>query len=69
MGLPVAQRAARPARIGGTCRARVSPSSYMFPNMYWPLIGGFIAFLLLAIFLGWVMDRGGDASHDGHDGH
>jgi hypothetical protein len=41
----------------------------MFTAMYWPLIGGFIAFLLLAIFLGWVMDRGGDASHDGHDGH
>lgn len=38
----------------------------MFTAMYWPLIGGFIAFVLLAILLGWVMDRGGDASRDRH---
>jgi hypothetical protein len=25
--------------------------------MYWPLIGGFIAFLILLLFLGWVLDR------------
>jgi len=24
--------------------------------MYWPLIGGFIAFLLVAVLLGWIMD-------------
>jgi hypothetical protein len=24
--------------------------------MYWPLIGGFIAFILLAVLLGWIMD-------------
>jgi hypothetical protein len=24
--------------------------------MYWPLIGGFIAFILFTLFLGWVMD-------------
>jgi hypothetical protein len=24
--------------------------------MFWPLIGGFIAFVLLAILLGWIMD-------------
>jgi hypothetical protein len=31
--------------------------------MYWPLIGGFIAFLLLAVLMGWIMDsaRRGDA--------
>jgi len=31
--------------------------------MYWPLIGGFIAFVLIAVLLGWIMDtsRGGDA--------
>jgi len=23
--------------------------------MYWPLIGGFIAFVLLAILLGWII--------------
>jgi hypothetical protein len=31
--------------------------------MYWPLIGGFIAFVLFSIFMGWVMDvprRDGD---------
>jgi hypothetical protein len=34
--------------------------------MYWPLLGGFIAFVLIAILLGWIMDtsRRGDA--DGH---
>jgi hypothetical protein len=36
--------------------------------MYWPLIGGFIAFVLLAVFLGWLMDP---SRHDGagRDGH
>lgn len=32
--------------------------------MYWPLIGGFIAFVLLTILIGWIMDapnRRGDA--------
>jgi hypothetical protein len=39
--------------------------------VYWPLIGGFIAFVLLAVFIGWVMDtsRHGDAGRDGRDGH
>jgi hypothetical protein len=35
--------------------------------MYWPLIGAFIAFVLFAIFMGWVMDvprRDGD--HNQH---
>ncbi len=30
--------------------------------MYWPLIGGFIAFVLLAIFMGWVMDTDATAT-------
>jgi hypothetical protein len=30
----------------------------MFPAMYWPLIGGFIAVVLFALFMGWVMDQG-----------
>jgi hypothetical protein len=33
--------------------------------MFWPLIGGFIAFILIAVFLGWVMDtsrHGGDGA-------
>jgi len=24
--------------------------------MFWPLIGAFIAFVLFAVFMGWVMD-------------
>jgi F0F1-type ATP synthase assembly protein I len=24
--------------------------------MFWPLIGGFIAFVLVAILLGWILD-------------
>ena len=28
----------------------------MFPTVFWPLIGGFIAFVLVAILLGWIMD-------------
>jgi hypothetical protein len=40
--------------------------------MYWPLFGGFIAFVLFAVFMGWVMDtdrhgRGhGDGDRDHH---
>jgi hypothetical protein len=36
--------------------------------MYWPLIGGFIAFILLAVLIGWLTDtsRHNDAGHDGH---
>jgi hypothetical protein len=25
--------------------------------VYWPLIGGFIAFLIVLLLLGWVLDR------------
>jgi len=36
--------------------------------MYWPLIGGFVALVLLTLVMGWVMDpkRRGDANRDGH---
>jgi hypothetical protein len=46
--------------------------------VFWPLIGGFIAFILFAVFMGWVMDAsrhghggGGGAGDDsgGHGGH
>jgi len=33
--------------------------------MYWPLIGGFIAFLVIAVLLGWILDperHGGERS-------
>lgn len=32
------------------------PDPYIFPTMYWPLIGGLIAFILIAVVLGWVLD-------------
>jgi hypothetical protein len=40
----------------------------MFMGVYWPLLGGFIVFVLIAVLLGWVMDpaRRGDAGHDRH---
>ena len=40
----------------------------MVRAMYWPLIGGFIVFVLVAVLLGWIMDtsRRGDAGNDGH---
>lgn len=36
--------------------------------MYAPLIGGFIAFVLLAVLIGWFVDpsRAGDSKRDGH---
>jgi hypothetical protein len=39
--------------------------------MFWPLIGGFIAFVLLAVILGWMMDpaRHGDGDTDAGSGH
>jgi hypothetical protein len=43
----------------------------MVPRVFWPLIGGFIAFFLFAVFMGWVMDtsrRGGGAGDDAHGG-
>jgi hypothetical protein len=40
--------------------------------MYWPLIGGFIAFILIAVLLGWILDPDRRADGQGqppHDGH
>jgi hypothetical protein len=37
--------------------------------MFWPLIGGFVAFVLLTVLIGWIMDtsRRGDAGeHERH---
>jgi F0F1-type ATP synthase assembly protein I len=38
--------------------------------MFWPLAGGFIAFILVAVLLGWILDpsRRRDADGQGH-GH
>jgi hypothetical protein len=30
---------------------------YNLPRVYWPLIGGFIAFLIVLLLLGWILDR------------
>jgi hypothetical protein len=45
---------------------RVRPDSYMFPPMFWPLIGGFIAFVLIAVILGWIMDTSRHRDADRH---
>jgi hypothetical protein len=34
--------------------------------MYWPLIGGFIAFVLVALIVGYIMDQGRDGDPDQH---
>ncbi len=49
------------ARDERGCDACRLPGRYVVA-MFWPLIGGFIAFVLLAIFMGWIMDpaRRGD---------
>jgi hypothetical protein len=33
--------------------------------MYWPLIGGFVAFLLIAVLLGWILDPDRRSDADG----
>jgi hypothetical protein len=33
--------------------------------MFWPLIAGFVAFVLLAVFMGWVMDTSRHGERDG----
>jgi hypothetical protein len=44
-----------------------SRRSYMFRPMFWPLAGGLIAFVLVAVLLGWILDpsRRGDADGRG----
>jgi len=39
-----------------------------FRAMYWPLIGGFIAVVVITILIGWILDisRRGDADNQGH---
>jgi biotin transporter BioY len=39
----------------------------MFRAMFWPLAGGLIAFILVAVLLGWILDpsRHGDADGRG----
>jgi hypothetical protein len=60
---PGARRVASPAEP-----VRTAPRPGMFPAMYAPLIGGFVVFVLIAVFIGWVLDtsRHGDSGRDGH---
>jgi hypothetical protein len=37
----------------------------MVRAMFWPLIGGFIAFILIAVFMGWVTDASRHGDRDG----
>jgi hypothetical protein len=37
--------------------------------MYWPLIGGFIVFILVAVLLGWILDPDRRADGNGDHGH
>jgi hypothetical protein len=34
--------------------------------MYWPLIGGFVAFILISILLGWILDPSRNRDADRH---
>ncbi len=35
-------------------------------GMFWPLIGGFVAFVLFAILMGWIMDPARRSDTDKH---
>ena len=49
--------AARPRGARRSPPRRSPPGSlYKVPRVFWPLIGAFIAFVLLAIIMGWIMD-------------
>ena len=77
---PTRQRAGRAARLTATARGARPPVRrtdrprgqahrplrlvYVY-RMYWPLIGGFVAFLLLLLILGRVVDTS-RADRDGH---
>lgn len=76
---PRAERAAAqsrtrsPSRASDTrasnTRASDTPRSDRFPPMFWPLIGGFIAVVLLTILIGWILDRSQRRHPDVEDGH
>jgi hypothetical protein len=37
--------------------------------MYWPLIGGFIAIVLITILIGWILDSSRRRNADNQGGH
>jgi hypothetical protein len=67
MGVPFTQRTAGSPRVAGGPQRHAAGLLYRV-RMFWPLIVGFVLFVLLAVLLGWVMDpsRHGDAGKDGH---
>ena len=65
---PRATPRAPPGRPRGGAEGRPAAGSYIVRAMYWPLVGGFIAFILLALVMGWIMDpdRHGETDRDQH---
>jgi di/tricarboxylate transporter len=56
-------------RPGHRAPTQASAPAYMFPAMFWPLIGGLIAFVLFALLMGWIMDKPSrDAGRGGSGG-
>jgi hypothetical protein len=38
----------------------------MVSRVYWPLLGGFIAFILVSLILGWILGGSRRGDTDGH---
>ncbi len=51
MSRPLRRRMRR--RGGRTCAPAIPD---IFKAMYWPLVGGFVAFVVIALLLGWILD-------------
>jgi hypothetical protein len=76
VGVPHGAGAGRAARLTRAVLGSGAPHPGPTPRlqaryvcaMFWPLIGGFIAFVLVAVILGWLMDtsRRNGAEGDGH---
>jgi hypothetical protein len=71
LGEPTSHAAAPgPGPAGAQRGPRGVPAaaSYIVRAMYWPLAGGFIAFILIALIMGWIMDtdRHGKTDRDQH---
>jgi hypothetical protein len=49
--------------------AAIGPPLLYVSAMYWPLIGGFIAFVLLAVLIGWIIDSSARRAADRHEPH
>lgn len=45
------------------------PGSYMFPSMFLPLIGGFVAVVLITLLIGWTLDSSARRAAQRRDRH